>query len=164
MTSRTLRKHILVVILFLVSYGGIGVFLWREHPHAYGLYKDLIPLALAVPIALLSWSFQRRMSYLQALRDFWQRLIPAVQGAIQYTYLSNPGQADFARTLEHLATVMDLARGVFANVPAKGSRNGLYPYENLKDIYNTISWLALSRSDRSFKCAAMCHTSLARDV
>ncbi len=166
MTWRRLRRHVLLAVVFLVAYATIGVVLNCRSSSAYGVFKDLIPVALGVPLALLTFSFQRRMSYLQALRDFWQRLIPAVQSAIQFTHLSNPGQADFARTLEALATVMDLARGVFANVPIAKNRNGLYPYENLKDIYNTISWLGVTngRSEVDRANARRCVTRLWQEM
>src|SRR5690242_7825336 len=124
MTWRSLRRQVSWVVVSLLFYGVVGVVLSDKWPWAYTVFKDLMPVALAVPLALLSSSFQRRTSYLQALRDFWQRLIPAVQSAIQYTHVPSPDRADFARTLEALATVMDLARGVFANVPVTGNRNG----------------------------------------
>ena len=109
------------------------------------LLETLIPVALAIPITLLAAGFNRRNSYLQALRDLWRQLVPAVQAAIQYTHLPGPSQADFARTLESLSTAIEMLRGVFANVPFANIpvdySRGLYPYENLKNIHAEVSQL-----------------------
>jgi hypothetical protein len=123
----------------------------------YGTYKDLIPFIIAIPAAWLGFCFQRRTSYLSALRAFWDDLIPAVQQAIQYTYVKQPTEEAFAATMKELSTVIDSLRGVFQNIPT-GDPVGLYPYENLKDIYHVISWLGYSnnRSDHDRYWARRC--------
>ena len=84
--------------------------------------EALLPVALAIPAAILAAGFSRRNSYLQALRDVWRRLIPAVQGAIQYTHFSAPSQSDFAETQKALSTAIDELRGVFKKcAAARGS-------------------------------------------
>jgi hypothetical protein len=61
----------------------------RANP-VYATYKDLLPLLIAIPAAWLGYCFQRRTSYLAALRTLWENLIPAVQQAIHYTHLAQP--------------------------------------------------------------------------
>ena len=141
MSSRRLWVWTVSCSIWLFIYASLYIYAaiyscpWKD------TLESLIPMALAIPGALLLHAFNRRNSYLQAMRDLWQRLIPAVQTAIQYTHLSPPDAADFARTQEALSTAIDMLRGVFANVPTSRQPPGLYPYENLKDIHKIIAWL-----------------------
>lgn len=107
---------------------------------AYQTFKDLVPFLIAFPAAWLSYCFQRRASYLKALRELWAILIPAVQQAIQYTHLDNPKIEDFSKAQQDLSTVIDSLRGVFKNIKSNDTV-GFYPYENLKVIYKTMDWL-----------------------
>jgi hypothetical protein len=98
----------------------LGVILyWQSRTLLYPLFKDLIPLLIAVPAAYLGYSFQRRSSYLQALRDLWKTLIPAVQRAVQYTYLDAVDRQEFARVMCDLSIMIDALRGVFKNIPVE---------------------------------------------
>ena len=143
MSSHRLYLHVVGWIVYLALYSVVyfvGVVFWDEMKWTKAL-ANLIPVSLALPAVGLAAAFQRRNSYLQALRDLWGRLVPAAQVAIQYTHLNDPGQSDFARTQFVLSSAIDELRSVFANVPAEGAPYGLYPYENLKDIRNAIAWL-----------------------
>ena len=79
-------------------------------------HKGLVNLVVAVPAAILACTIQRRVSYLNALRDLWKQLIPAVQEAIQYTHKASPGQIEFSKVQAQLSTAIDSLRGVFKNV------------------------------------------------
>ena len=64
--------------------------------------------------------------------------------AIQYTHMDHePSKKEFAAVQQALSTAIDELRGVFKNIPARGTRTGLYPYENLKDIRDVVDWLGL---------------------
>jgi hypothetical protein len=130
------------------------------------ILKILIPVAIAVPSATLAAAFTRRNSYLQGLRELWKSLIPAAQSAIQYTHLAVPDQVAFAKTQEALSIAIDLLRGVFGNVPAKGTPSGLFPFENLKDIQKIISWLGFGGvfKTESSKLARQCITRLWQEM
>jgi len=104
----------------------------------YSTYKDLLPLIIAIPAAFLAYSFQRRTSYVQALRSLWSNLISAVQGARSYTYVENPSQELYLKTLSTLSIVIEEARGVFCNIPAEGTQNGWYPFEPIKEIHKDL--------------------------
>lgn len=148
----------MIYILLGFSYCSLGIFLFvNYHPQPedsknngkasspkrdfYQLYKDLTPVFIAIPTAFLVYSFQRRSSYLQALRDLWKSLIPAVQRAVQYTFLVAPDAKEFAEVQKELAIMVDALRGVFKNISMPGHKKGLYPFEPLKDIQRTVSWL-----------------------
>jgi hypothetical protein len=159
MTRKKLRNYIWVVTSFLIVYAvalAVTFFTPNEQVTSgsgtqpppinrlYGFLKDLIPVALAVPLAFLTSILQRRISYIQALRDLYKQLLPAIQSAIQYTYLVNPKQPEFAKVYADLSLSIDLLRSVFRN-----TKERLYPYENLKDILEVIKWLGFGEYRRT---------------
>ncbi len=150
MTRKSLYLWTVIVLLVYAFIIAIGILLRIFFPDengtasvAYQTFKDLVPFFIAIPAAWLGFCFQRRVSYLSALRTLWSILIPACQQAIQYTYLEDPTEEDFAKTQKDLSIVIDSLRGVFRNFGSSGEV-GLYPYENIKDILKTISWLKFS--------------------
>ena len=167
MSALRLKRWMAYCVGWLILYvGGYAYARYCKWDEAANVLEALLPIFLAFPAAFLAAGFNRRNSYLQALRDLWQRLIPAVQTAIQYTHLTSPSQADFSRTQEALASAIDLLRGVFRNVPMSGSSTGLYPYENLKDIEKIISWLGYGENYRSNQAplARKCMTRLWQEM
>jgi hypothetical protein len=153
MSKRRLRSILVTAIAFLCCWFALGVYtiVWVRGDWA-DLYKSTVTLVLAVPAAILAGSFQRRVSYLQGLRDLWKQMIPAVQLALQYTHSPQPAPRDaFAKCFVELSTAIDSLRSVFKNLP-NDTRKGLYPYQNLKDILSIIGWLGYgnwrTRSER----------------
>ena len=165
MSAKRLKIWIRRCLYGLILYAGFYVYAAFYAETLAEILKTLIPLVLAFAAAFLAAGFNRRNSYLQAMRDLWQRLIPAVQAAIQYTHLAPPDQSDFARTQEALSTAIDELRGVFANVPTR-TPTGLYPYENLKDIREVISWLGYGKRFRLADAARarLCITRLWQEM
>ena len=168
MSGRTLWKWVIGVVCFLIAYALLGGWLvanglkdWVE------FHKGLVNLVVAVPAAILAFTIQRRVSYLNALRDLWKQLIPAVQEAIQYTYKAAPGQIEFSKVQAQLSTAIDSLRGVFKNVWGSASGSWLYPFENLKDIHKVISNLGFGPSfglKVSPEDARKCITDLWKDM
>lgn len=149
MSRRRLRFWISGCLGWLILYAGFYAYAeWSDWEPSAEILQTLIPMAIAIPIAFLAAGLNRRNSYLEALRDLWQQLIPSVRVAIQYTYLAEPDHKDFARTLRALSIAIDMLRGVFKNVPDKCSPDGLYPYENLKEIFEVVRWLSYGENFR----------------
>jgi hypothetical protein len=172
MTNKRLFTTVRAVAVLFAAYLVLGILLYnwpvkdtKDGPQGrwYSLYKDLMPLVIAVPAAYLGYSFQRRGSYLQALRDLWKVLIPAVQRAIQYTYLDAPDRKEFAEVMRDLSTMIDSLRGVFCNIPTGGGV-GLYPFEPLKDIWQIMSWLRDGRTPDERYRARRCIRQLWYDM
>lgn len=143
MSGRRLSVWVGATVVWLFCY--VLAYVWvvwngDAKEWATGL-RSFVPVAVAIPAAVLAGAFSRRNSYLQALRDLWCRLIPAVQGAIQYTHLREPKQCHFATVQKELSSAIDELRGVFKNTRAWRSGKGLYPYENLKDIKLVVDWI-----------------------
>jgi hypothetical protein len=167
MTKRTLHRWTRYVVLAYVVMFIAGVGLRIAFPDdptsplpnpVYSTFKDMTPFLIVIPAAWLGYCFQRRTSYLMALRALWNELIPAVQEAIRYTYLEHPTQSEFSLTKKNLSVMIDSLRGVFCNIPHKDPI-GLYPYENLKDILEILKWLGYeqpkSEADRRVARRAM---------
>src|SRR5467141_450221 len=144
MTNRMLKKRLWGTLIVLGAYiVGLGVLAnftgWPKNTFDY--LKDMTPVLLALPTAWLAYCFNRRNSYLQALRQLWDKLIPAVQDAIQYTHLSQPTEQEFSKVMLGLTTMVDSLRGVFKNVGGERAEGGFYPYEPLKDVTKTLRYL-----------------------
>lgn len=111
----------------------------------YGLFKDLLPLATALPAAILAGIYQRRSSFLQQLRSTWTSLVDAVQDTVQFTHLAQPEPPAFAQLMKKLSVVVDDFRSLYKNLREdKGSR-GFYPFESLKEIQETVSKYYLAK-------------------
>jgi hypothetical protein len=140
MSARRLRLIVIAVIGFLLLYAGGAAIAYAKQQHSAALYfKDFLPAIIGTAAAILTAAFQRRISYLQALRELWKQLLPAIQIIIQYTHAEPPASALFAKAQEAISIAIDAVRGVFRNIP--GAHSGLYPYENLKDIKRILDAL-----------------------
>jgi hypothetical protein len=122
MTRRGLMLRIsLAVVIYAVAIG-VGCdlrfrFPKREDLH-YVLYKDLVPLIVAIPAAWLAYCFQRRASYLQQLRAAWEEAVGAIRGAILYTHKARPSAEDRGAVLADLGAAIDQLRGLFRGAKA----------------------------------------------
>jgi hypothetical protein len=146
MTRRQLLSWVYtVIVIYLIAIAAgmlIRLLRPREGDLTYSTYKDLLPFMIAIPAAWLGYCFQRRSSYLQALRTLYVELVCAVNKAIEHTrWRTSPSEDDFRETIELLSIAIDSVRGVFKNVPSRNYPLGLYPYENLKEIRRIIGWL-----------------------
>jgi hypothetical protein len=153
MTNRRLVKWVVLVAVIFAVYGlgGIGIG-WRlgEKSKEYTLFKDVFGVLIGLASAWLAYGFNRRNNYVQALRGYFDSLLPVIQNAIQYTHLEHPTQDEFAKVFSALGAKIDGLRSVFKNVGdaptgPQGQRIGYYPYENLKTITEIIIRLGFGR-------------------
>lgn len=134
-----IRFTIFIFAMTIVGGVVLKIFYPDKDSPVYNTYKDVMPLIIAMPAAWLSYCFQRRSSYLQALRTLWNELIHAVNKAIEYTrWQIPPSEADYQATITSLCSSIDAIRIVFRNIPTDNLPRGLYPYENLKDILHIV--------------------------
>lgn len=167
MTRNQLLNAVFGTVLALAAFGGVGALLVQfEYWGWYKFFKDIIPVGIAIPVAYLAYCFQRRISYLQAMRALWADLIPAIQTVIQYTHLQQPTASDFSKVSASISGAIDSLRAVFANIPMAGLPTGLFPYENLKDIEKIVSWLSYmkKRSDKDRQSARLCIVRLWQEM
>jgi hypothetical protein len=159
MTKRQLKRITLTVIgIYLMAILlMVGLRLYDSGPEwlIYSTYKDLIPLVIAIPAAYLAFSFQRRGSYVQALRAYWSLLVRTVQGAYSYTYQPQPSFEQYSKILNDLSVVIDEARGIFENLPVRGKPNGWYPFEPIREICQDLRSLGYGESATAEKLEAL---------
>ena len=114
---------------------------------AYAVWKDLLPLIVAIPAAWLGYCFQRRQSYLKDVRELWSKMVPAVQTAIQYTHQTKPTAESYSYMMHQLSTVIDEVRGVFSNIKEEEGSTGFFPFDSLKDIHDKAGALGYTDYD-----------------
>ncbi|EGY24881.1 hypothetical protein DA2_2922 [Desulfovibrio sp. A2] len=64
-----------------------------------------------------------------------------MQKSIQYTHKKSPTQDEYGEVLTSISSAIEEVRGVFSNIGENDKNIGLYPFEPIKRIYNTISGL-----------------------
>ena len=161
------RRHLqLVLVLVMATYAIAIIFaVWLRAPFAveetsrYRTYKDILPLVIAIPAAYLAFAFQRRNSYLQALRALWSQIVGAITEALTYTEMSSPSQAEHLVVLSSLRAAIEEVRGVFKNVPANSPPEGWYPFEPIKQVYNLVHDLGYGQ-DNSSATRLIAHTAI----
>src|ERR1700726_3178233 len=106
MTNKRLFSTVRKIAVLFGAYLVVEASLYHwSHDVWYPLFKDSVPMLIAIPAGYLAYSFQRRASYLQDLRDLWKTIIPAVKRAIQYTYLDAPDRKEFGEVMRDLSTM-----------------------------------------------------------
>jgi hypothetical protein len=145
MNERQFRRNVLLVMGTYALALAVGIFLRLAFPGeksiVYPIFKDLIPLLIAIPAAWLTYCFQRRQAYLKDVRELWSKMIAAIQEAIQYTHSQAPEQTEYGRVLKSLSTVTEELRAVFMNVSEEIGQIGLYPFESIKTVHGKVSAL-----------------------
>ena len=161
MNASTFRLHVLMVIaafaVFIALLFGLRQLDASVYPNAYNTFKDAVPLLVAIPAAWLAFCVQRRQAYLKDVRDLWAKLVLAVQDAIQYTHLTEPPQAEYAKTLKSLSIIAEELRAVFQNIGETRGNTGIFPFEGLKDIHRVVSTLGYGAGAGSTQAAETRH-------
>ena len=107
----------------------------------YDYMKDMALVFVTVVAAYLASVFQRRNSFIEALREEWQDIIKAKSALFAYTQLDNPTQKDYVTAFCAISESIDNMRSVYKNVGETGSLVGLYPYEPLHDMRRALQEL-----------------------
>lgn len=143
MTRRAFQLWVSAIAGLYVLFILTGIALYgTEH---YNLFKDLLPLATALPAAILAGTYQRRSSFLQQLCSTWTNLVDAVQDSVQFTHLSQPEPPAFAQLMKKLSVVVDDFRSLYKNLRENKGSRGFYPFESLKQIQETVSKYYLAK-------------------
>lgn len=148
MTRRRLYNATkLVIAIYAVALVAAFIFKFTLPKEFYETYKDVLPLVIAMPAAYLAFCFQKRNTYMQALRSLWTQIIMAVQLGFRYTYITKPTEEQYTETLSKLSVAIDEVRGVFCNIDEEKDGVGLYPFEPLKEIHDKITKLGFGKDD-----------------
>jgi hypothetical protein len=148
MNHSAFRAAMILIILYLVSVAAVGFWmrLTPGYTDTYAAFKDIIPVLIAIAAAALTGCIQRRIAFLTEVRKLYGQCISAVEDALQYTYLTQPDQSQFAAVYKGLASTIELFRGSFRNAGDGPGYQGLYPFEALKSILDWHSYLGFGKS------------------
>ncbi len=129
----------LVVAIYAIAIG-VGCdlrfrFPNREDMH-YVLFRDLVPLVIAIPAAWLAYSIQRRQGFLRQLGAASAEASLAAQAAIRHTRKARPTRDETAVVLAELGVAIDGARGVF-----RGLGREAMPFGDLEAIRDEVAAL-----------------------
>jgi hypothetical protein len=142
MTRARLQRQVGAVVIAYAGALVLGIVLRIASSSAtspgHATYRDLMPLVIALPAALLAFAFQRRVAYLQGLRTLWANMINAVAAALAYSEVPTPSKEMYLSALQRLSAVIEEVRGFYQNVPTGYSTEGYYPFEPLKQIYREL--------------------------
>src|SRR5215472_2454240 len=130
MNRSAFRAAMFLIVLYLAAVAAAGFFIRPRDPDTYTTSKDMIPVWIAIAAAALTGCVQRRIGFLAEVRKLYGQCVSAVESALQYTYLVQPEQPQFAAVYKELASTIELFRGSFRNAgDGRGHRRGLYPFE-----------------------------------
>lgn len=88
-----------------------------------------------------------RTEFVYSLRKYWSDLTYAINAAIQYTHSENPERARYDELCVLLAQAIDNLRSYYTNVKESSEDHGLYPFEPIKEIYQSLVRLGYGQID-----------------
>ena len=148
---RTLRRaYWLLCIVLAVSLatklaehvpGIAGSAFDRLAKNVYEFLKDMALVFVTVVAAYLASVFQKRHSFIEALREEWRDIIKAKSALFAFTQIERPTQQDYVAAFCAISETIDNMRSVYKNVGETSRLVGLYPYEPLHDMRRALQTL-----------------------
>lgn len=108
---------------------------------AYEYLKDMSLLIATGGVAYITNVFQKRSTFIEALKAEWQDIIQTKSALFTYTQLEKPTVEQYLETFCTLSETIDNMRSVYRNVGETGDLIGLYPYAPLHDMRRVLQTL-----------------------
>src|SRR5262249_54315983 len=108
---------------------------------AYEFLRDMSLLIATGGVAYITNVYQRRSSFIAALKEEWRDIIAAKSALFSYTQLERPTLERYLATFCQLSETIDNMRSVYQNVGETGELVGLYPYAPLHDMRRALQTL-----------------------
>ena len=108
---------------------------------AYEFLRDMSLLIATGGVAYITNVYQRRSSFIAALKEEWRDIIAAKSALFSYTQLERPTLEHYLATFCQLSETIDNMRSVYQNVGETGELVGLYPYAPLHDMRRALQTL-----------------------
>jgi hypothetical protein len=155
MTRSTLKRTLRRVYVLLIFVLGIS-FLAKIADHvpllagtgaekvlkdAYEYLRDMSLLIATGGVAYIANVFQKRASFVEALKEEWRDIIAAKSALFTYTQLERPTLEQYLATFCRLSETIDNMRSVYQNVGETDALVGLYPYAPLHDMRRALQTL-----------------------
>ncbi len=149
--KRTLRRiYALLVAVLAISFFAktahhipllAGTTAGRLLVDAYELLRDMSLLIATGGVAYIANIYQKRQSFIDALKEEWRDIITAKSALFTYTQLERPTTEQYLATFCKLSETIDNMRSVYQNVGETDSLIGLYPYAPLHDMRRALQTL-----------------------
>jgi hypothetical protein len=149
--QRTLRRiYALLVVVLAVSFLAkiahhvpllADTVLGRLIVDAYELLRDMSLLIATGGVAYIANIYQKRQSFIDALKEEWRDIIAAKSALFTYTQLERPTAEQYLATFCRLSETIDNMRSVYRNVGETDALIGLYPYAPLHDMRRALQTL-----------------------
>lgn len=104
----------------------------------YDYLKDMALVFVTVVAAALAGIYQRRQSFIAALKEEWRDIIKAKSELVAFTHILNPDHAQYMRAFTAMSETLDNMRSVYRNVGETKQLIGYYPYEPLHDMRRVL--------------------------
>jgi hypothetical protein len=107
----------------------------------YDYLKDMALVLVTVVATVLAGIYQRRQSFIAALKEEWRDIVKAKSALYAYTQLETPTRDDYIRAFLTLSETIDNMRTVYANVGETNTLIGIYPFAPLHDMRRALQTL-----------------------
>lgn len=155
MTRSTLRRtlgwcYVILVLVLAVSLTtrlaehlpGLAGSAWEKlAKDVYDYLKDMALVLVTVVATYLAGVFQKRQSFLEALKEEWRDIIHAKSALFAYTQLERPGREQYMTAFLAISETLDNMRTVYSNVGETEALIGLYPFAPLHDMRRALQTL-----------------------
>jgi hypothetical protein len=144
------RMYVLLVIVLAISFlakiadhvpGLAGTGGERILKDAYEYLRDMSLLIATGGVAYITNMFQKRSSFVEALKAEWRDIIATKSELFAYTQLERPTLDQYLATFCKLSETIDNMRSVYRNVGETDDLVGLYPYAPLHDMRRALQTL-----------------------
>jgi hypothetical protein len=149
--KRTLaRVYVLIGLVLAVSLvakvadslpGFAGTWPERLLKDVYEYLRDMSLLLATAGVAYVANVFQKRASFVEALKEEWRDIIATKSALFAYTQLERPTHEQYMATFCKLSETIDNMRSVYRNVGETDDLIGLYPYAPLHDMRRALQTL-----------------------
>jgi hypothetical protein len=155
MTRSTLKRTLRRVYVLLILVLGIS-FIAKIADHipvfagtgaekilkdAYEYLRDMSLLIATGGVAYIANMFQKRSSFVEALKEEWRDIIATKSALFAYTQLERPTLEQYLATFCRLSETIDNMRSVYQNVGETDELVGLYPFAPLHDMRRALQTL-----------------------
>ena len=107
----------------------------------YEYLRDMSLLIATGGVAYVTNVFQKRHSFVEALKEEWRDIIATKSSLFAYTQIEQPTTEQYIATFCNLSETIDNMRSVYQNVGETGDTIGLYPFAPLHDMRRALQTL-----------------------
>jgi hypothetical protein len=107
----------------------------------YEYLRDMSLLIATGGVAYITNLFQKRASFVEALKEEWRDIITTKSALFAYTQLERPTEEQYIATFCKLSETIDNMRSVYQNVGETHDLIGLYPFAPLHDMRRALQTL-----------------------